>query len=40
VIATLPNGALTSEEKLRSILVADEVRDELDALRRRWLGEG
>lgn len=35
-----PHGALTAEEKLRSILVADEVRDELDALRRRWLANG
>lgn len=35
-----PRGRLTPEEKLRSILVADEVRDELDALRRTWQARG
>jgi hypothetical protein len=35
-----PRGFLRPDEKLRSILVADEVRDELDALRRSWLARG
>ena len=35
-----PRGQLSAEEKLRSILVADEVRDELDAQRRRALAQG
>jgi monoamine oxidase len=36
-----PGGAvLPAEAKLRSILLADEVRDELDAERRRRLGAG
>jgi monoamine oxidase len=35
-----PRGRITPDEKLRSILVADEVRDELDARRRAWLARG
>ena len=35
-----PHGLLSPEEKLRSILAADEVRDELDVARRAALGNG
>src|SRR5919199_580701 len=36
-----PSGSvLTGEEKLKSILCADEIRDELEALRRRHVAEG
>src|SRR4051812_30723494 len=35
-----PNGLLSPEEKLRSILAADEVRDDLDIARRVTMGNG
>jgi monoamine oxidase len=35
-----PNGLLSPEEKLRSILAADEVRDDLDVARRVTMGNG
>jgi monoamine oxidase len=35
-----PHGLLTPEEKLRSILAADEVRDDLDVARRVSMGNG
>jgi len=35
-----PEGPIKAEHKLRSILMADEVRDELDALRRARLSRG
>ena len=35
-----PNGLLSPEEKLRSILAADEVRDDLDVARRVSMGNG
>lgn len=35
-----PDGLLSPEEKLRSILAADEVRDDLDVARRVTMGNG